>query len=139
LNLDNIYTNAPTEINTINGRVSMVDIITSLINMFGRLLVDDSDFLQYFNTMNDHNNREPYGRFGGSAQFINHNTNSSNKTVRFKFTSMEDVKEFLDIVDKNKTKLESLLDKVPFTLSVFFPEIEYSTELVQKLRPLIKN
>ena len=45
----------------------------------------------------------------------------------------------LDIVDKNKTKLESLLDKVPFTLSVFFPEIEYNTELVQKLRPLIKN
>jgi hypothetical protein len=42
-------------------------------------------------------------------------------------------------VDKNKAKLESLLDKVPFTLSAFFPEVEYSRELVQKLRPLIKN
>jgi chemotaxis methyl-accepting protein methylase len=52
---------------------------------------------------------------------------------------MEDVKEFLDIVDKNKTKLESLLDKVPFTLSAFFPEVECTPELVQKLRPLIKN
>ena len=51
----------------------------------------------------------------------------------------EDIKEFLDIVDKNKAKLESLLDKVPFTLTAFFPEVEYSTELVQKLRPLIKN
>ena len=52
LNLDNIFTNAPTEINTVNGRISMVDIITELINMFGRLLVVDSDFLQYFNTIN---------------------------------------------------------------------------------------
>ena len=52
---------------------------------------------------------------------------------------MEDIKEFLDIVDKNKAKLESLLDKVPFTLSAFFPEVEYTPELVQKLRPLIKN
>ncbi len=52
---------------------------------------------------------------------------------------MEDVKEFLDIVDKNKAKLESLLDNVPFTLTAFFPEVEYSRELVQKLRPLIKN
>ena len=61
LNLDNIFTNAPTEINTVNGRISMVDIITELINMFGRLLFVDSDFLQYFNTINDHNNSVPYG------------------------------------------------------------------------------
>ena len=139
LNLDNIFTNTPTEINTFNGRISMVNIVTELITMFERFLVEDSDFLRYFNQLNDPNNREPNGRFGGSAQTTNTNANSSNKKLRFKFTSMEDVKEFLDIVDNNKTKLESLLDKVPFTLSVFLPNVEYTPELVQKLRPLIKN
>jgi hypothetical protein len=130
LNLDNISTDLPTEINTMNGRVSIVDILTELINMFGRFVVDNTDFENY-------NPHLPDRQLGGvsNAKTIQNNKRS----ITFKVTSMEDAKEFLDIVDKNKTKLESLLDKVPFTLSAFFPEVEYTPELVQKLRPLIKN
>ena len=114
------------------------DALRYISEIFESFLVEDSEFFQYFNHLNDNNNnREPYGRFGGSAQVMNSNVNSSNKTLKFKFTSMEDVKKFLDIANKNKTKLGSLLDKLPFTLSVFFPEVEYSRELVQKLRPLL--
>ena len=124
LNFDNIYTDTPTEINTDFGIISLVDIITTLINMFGRFVVNSNPHL-------------PDRQLGGVS---NATTIQNNKrSITFKITSMEDMKEFLDIVDKNKTKLESLLDKVPFTLSAFFPEVEYSTTLVQKLRPLIKN
>ena len=130
LNFNNIYTDTPTEINTMNGRISLVNIITELINMFGRFIVNNADFGNY-------NPNLPDRQLGGAS---NATTIQNNKrSITFKITSMEDVKEFLDIVDKNKTKLESLLDKVPFTLSAFFPEVEYSTTLVQKLRPLIKN
>ena len=129
LNFDNIYTDTPTEINTDFGIISLVDIITTLINMFGRFVINNTDFENY-------NPHLPDRQLGG----VSNATSVNNKrNITFKITSMEDVKEFLDIVDKNKTKLESLLDKVPFTLSAFFPEVEYSTELVQKLRPLIKN
>jgi hypothetical protein len=130
LNFDNINTDIPTEINTNLGRVSIVDIITELINMFGRFVVDNTDFENY-------NPHLPHRQLGGAR---NATTIQNNKrSITFKITSMEDVNEFLDIVDKNKTKLESLLDKVPFTLSALFPEVEYTPELVQKLRPLIKN
>lgn len=129
LNLDNITTDLPTEINTMNGRVSIVDILTELINMFGRFVVNNTDFENY-------NPHLPDRQLGGvsNARPVN-----NKRSITFKITSMEDMKDFLDTVGKNKTKLESLLDKVPFTLSAFFPEVEYSTELVQKLRPLIKN
>ena len=130
LNFNNIYTDTPTEINTMNGRISLVNIITELINMFGRFILDNTDFGNY-------NPHLPDRQLGGAS---NATTIQNNKrSITFKITSMEDVKEFLDIVDKNKAKLESLLDKVPFTLTAFFPEVEYSRELVQKLRPLIKN
>jgi hypothetical protein len=130
LNFDNIYTDTPTEINTNFGIISLVDILTELINMFGRFVVNNADFENY-------NPHLPDRQLGGAS---NATTIRNNKrSITFKITSMEDVNEFLDIVDKNKTKLESLLDKVPFTLSAFFPEVEYSRELVQKLRPLIKN
>jgi hypothetical protein len=130
LNFDNINTDIPTEINTMNGRISLVNIITELINMFGRFIVNNADFGNY-------NPHLPDRQLGGAS---NATTIQNNKrSITFKITSMEDVKEFLDIVDKNKATLESLLDKQPFTFSVFFPEVEYSTELVQKLRPLIKN
>jgi|UniRef100_A0A6C0CUG2 hypothetical protein len=130
LNFDNIYTDTPTEINTNFGIISLVDIIATLINMFGRFIVNNADFGNY-------NPNLPDRQLGGAS---NATTIQNNKrSITFKITSMEDVKEFLDIVDKNKTKLESLLDKVPFTLSAFFPEVEYTPELVQKLRPLIKN
>jgi hypothetical protein len=130
LNLDNIFTNAPTEINTVNGRISMVDIIATLINMFARFIVNNADFENY----NYYFQNRQLGGVSNTTSSI-----KSNQNIKFKFTSMEDVKDFLDVVDKNKTKLESLLEKVPFTLSAFFPKIEYSRELVQKLRPLIKN
>jgi hypothetical protein len=130
LNFDNIYTDTPTEINTNFGIISLVNIITELINMFGRFILDNTDFGNY-------NPHLPDRQLGGAS---NATTIQNNKrSITFKITSMEDVKEFLDIVDKNKAKLESLLDKVPFTLTAFFPEVEYSRELVQKLRPLIKN
>ena len=125
LNFDNIYTDTPTEINTDFGIISLVDIITTLINMFGRFVVNS--------------NPHPPDRQLGGVSNITSPVKSKDQNIKFKFTSMEDIKEFLDIVDKNKAKLESLLDKVPFTLTAFFPEVEYSTELVQKLRPLIKN
>lgn len=129
LNLDNITTDLPTEINTMNGRVSIVDILTELINMFGRFVINNIDFENY-------NPHLPDRQLGG----VSNATSVNNKrNITFKITSMEDMKDFLDTVGKNKTKLESLLDKVPFTLTAFFPEVEYSTELVQKLRPLIKN
>jgi hypothetical protein len=124
LNFDNINTDIPTEINTNFGIISLVDIIATLINMFGRFVVNSNPHL-------------PDRQLGGAS---NATTIRNNKrSITFKITSMEDVNEFLDIVDKNKTKLESLLDKVPFTLSALFPEVEYTPELVQKLRPLIKN
>ena len=130
LNLDNITTDLPTEINTMNGRVSIVDILTELINIFGRFIVNNADFENY-------NPHLPDRQLGGVS---NATTIQNNKrSITFQITSMEDMKDFLDTVGKNKTKLESLLDKVPFTLTAFFPEVEYSTELVQKLRPLIKN
>jgi hypothetical protein len=130
LNFDNIYTDTPTEINTNFGRISLVNIITELINMFGRFVLHNRDFGNY-------NPHLPDRQLGGET---NATTIQNNKrSITFKITSMEDVNEFLDIVDKNKTKLESLLDKVPFTLSALFPEVEYTPELVQKLRPLIKN
>ena len=129
LNFDNIYTDTPTEINTDFGIISLVDIITTLINMFGRFVLHNTDF---------GNPHLPDRQLGGVSN-ITSPVKSKDQNIKFKFTSMEDVKEFLDIVDKNKTKLESLLDKVPFTLSAFFPEVEYTPELVQKLRPLIKN
>ena len=130
LNFDNINTDVPTEINTINGIISLVNIITELINMFGRFILDNTDFGNY-------NPHLPDRQLGGAS---NATTIQNNKqSITFKITSMEDMKEFLDIVGKNKTKLESLLDKVPFTLSTLFPEMEYTPELVQKLRPLIKN
>lgn len=129
LNFDNINTDLPTEINTMYRRVSIVDIITELINMFGRFVLHNTDF---------GNPHLPDRQLGGVSN-ITSPVKSKDQNIKFKFTSMEDVKEFLDIVDKNKAKLESLLDKVPFTLTAFFPEVEYSTELVQKLRPLIKN
>ena len=129
LNFDNIYTDTPTEINTDFGIISLVDIITTLINMFGRFVLHNTDF---------GNPHLPDRQLGGVSN-ITSPVKSKDQNIKFKITSMEDVKEFLDIVDKNKTKLESLLDKVPFTLSAFFPEVEYSTELVQKLRPSIKN
>ena len=130
LNFDNIYTDTPTEINTDFGRISLVNIITELINMFGRFILDNTDFGNY-------NPHLPDRQLGGAS---NATTIQNNKrSITFKITSMEDVKEFLDIVDKNKAKLESLLDKVPFTLTALFPEVEYTPELVQKLRPLIKN
>jgi len=130
LNFDNINTDIPTEINTNFGIISLVDIIATLINMFGRFIVNNADFGNY-------NPNLPDRQLGGET---NATTIQNNKRgITFKITSMEDVNEFLDIVDKNKTKLESLLDKVPFTLSAFFPEVEYTPELVQKLRPLIKN
>jgi chemotaxis methyl-accepting protein methylase len=98
--------------------------------MFGRFVVNNRDFGNY-------NPHLPDRQLGGVS---NATTIQNNKrSITFKITSTEDMKEFLDIVDKNKTKLESLLDKVPFTLSAFFPEVEYTPELVQKLRPLIKN
>lgn len=131
LNFDNINTDVPTEINTMNGRVSIVDVLTELINMFGRFVVHNTDFENY-------NPHLPDRQLGGVSN-ITSPVKSKDQNIKFKFTSMEDVKEFLDIVGKNKAKLESLLDKVPFTLTAFFPEVEYSTELVQKLRPLIKN
>ena len=124
LNFDNINTDIPTDINTNFGIISLVDIIATLINMFGRFVVNSNPHL-------------PDRQLGGAS---NATTIRNNKrSITFKITSMEDVNEFLDIVDKNKTKLESLLDKVPFTLSALFPEVEYTPELVQKLRPLIKN
>ena len=129
LNFDNIYTDTPTEINTDFGIISLVDIITTLINMFGRFVLHNTDF---------GNPHLPDRQLGGVSN-ITSPIKSKDQNIKFKFTSMEDVKEFLDIVDKNKTKLESLLDKVPFTLSAFFPEVEYTPELVKKLRPLIKN
>jgi hypothetical protein len=129
----NLQGNTGHDVLTPYGRFNVNDVLRYINDIFEHFLVDDNDFFQYFNHLNDSNNREPYGRFGGSAR------NSSNKTLRFKFTSMNDVKEFLNIVKQNKEKLESLLDKQPFTLSVFFPEVEYRPELVQKLRPLIKN
>ena len=130
LNLDNINTDFPTEINTNLGRISIVDIITELINMFGRFVINNTDFENY-------NPQLPDRQLGGAS---NATTIQNNKqSITFKITSMEDMKEFLDIVGKNKTKLEYLLDKVPFTLSALFPEVEYTPELVQKLRPLIKN
>lgn len=113
------------------GAFNINDAFRYISDLFGRFLVDESDFLQHFNELNDDNNREPYSRFGGSA--------TTTKSIRFKFISMNDVKDFLNIVGKNKEKLETLLDKQPFTVSIFFPEIEYSRELVEKLRPLIKN
>ncbi len=130
LNLDNINTDFPTEINTNLGRVSIVDIITELINMFGRFVVNNTDFENY-------NPHLPDRQLGGVSNATTIQNNKRN--ITFKITSMEDMKEFLDIMGKNKTKLESLLDKVPFTLSAFFPEVEYTPELVQKLTPLIKN
>jgi len=129
LNLDNISTDLPTEINTMSGRISIVDIITELINMFGRFVVDNTDFENY-------NPHLPDRQLGGVS---NATSNNNKRNISFKITSMEDMKEFLDIVDKNKTKLESLLDKQPFTLYALFPEVEYTPELVQKLTPLIKN
>jgi hypothetical protein len=132
LNFDNIYTDTPTEINTDFGRISLVDILTELINMFGRFVVNNTDF------ENNYNPHLPDRQLGGASN-ATPPFKSKDQNIKFKFTSMEDVNEFLDIVDKNKTKLESLLDKVPFTLSAFFPEVEYTPELVQKLRPLIKN
>lgn len=131
LNFDNINTDVPTEINTNFGIISLVNIITTLINMFGRFILHNTDFGNY-------NPHLPDRQLGGVSN-ITSPVKSKDQNIKFKFTSMEDVKEFLDIVDKNKAKLESLLDKVPFTLSAFFPEVEYSRELVQKLRPLIKN
>jgi hypothetical protein len=129
LNLDNINTDFPTEINTNLGRVSIVDIVTELINMFGRFVVDNTDFENY-------NPHLPDRQLGGVS---NATSNNNKRNISFKITSMEDAKEFLNIVDKNKKKLDSLLDKKPFTLYALFPEVEYSRELVQKLRPLIKN
>ena len=131
LNFDNIYTDTPTEINTDFGIISLVDIVTTLINMFGRFVINNADFENY-------NPHLPDRQLGGVSN-ITSPVKSKDQNIKFKFTSMEDVKEFLDIVDKNKAKLESLLDKVPFTLTAFFPEVEYTPELVQKLRPLIKN
>jgi Ring finger domain len=136
---NNLQGNTGHDVSTPYGTFNINDILRYVTNIFERFLVDDSDFFQYFNNLNDHNNREPYGRFGGSAQVINSNASSSNKILRFKFTSTEDVEDFLSIVKQNKEKLGSLLDGQPFTLTVLFPELKYSRELVQKLRPLIKN
>jgi hypothetical protein len=130
LNFDNIYTDTPTEINTNFGRISLVNIITELINMFGRFIVNNADFGNY-------NPHLPDRQLGGVSNATT--TQNNKRNITFKITSMEDMKEFLDIMGKNKTKLESLLDKVPFTLSALFPEVEYTPELVQKLIPLIKN
>jgi len=129
----NLQGNTGHDVLTPYGRFNVNDVILYINDILERFLVDDNDFFQYFSHLNDSNNREPYDRFGGIAQ------NSSNKTLRFKFTSMNDVKDFLNIVKQNKEKLESLLDEQPFTLSLLFPEVEYSRELIQKLRPLIKN
>ena len=123
LTFDNIHTDLPTEIN-----INLI--IPELISMFGRFVANSIGFGNY-------NPNLPDRQLGGAT---NATTIQNNKrSITFKITSMEDVKEFLNIVDKNKTKLESLLDKVPFTLTALFPEVEYTPELVQKLRPLIKN
>jgi hypothetical protein len=123
LTFDNIHTDLPNEIN-----INLI--IPELISMFGRFVANSIGFGNY-------NPNLPDRQLGGAT---NATTIQNNKrSITFKITSMEDVKEFLNIVDKNKTKLKSLLDKVPFTLTALFPEVEYTPELVQKLRPLIKN
>ncbi len=113
------------------------EVIRVINEIFSRFLVDDSDFYNYFNGINHDNNDEPNYNYGGSAE-VSHNHNSFNKVLRFKFTSMEDVDEFSTVFKKNKRKLESLLDNVPFRLSIIFPEIEYSRDLVEKLEPITK-
>ena len=114
-----------------------MEIIRGINEIFSRFLVDDNDFYNYFNAINDGNNREPPNNYGGSAE-VSHTSLNKNNISRFKFTSMEDVDEFSTVFKKNKRKLEALLDNVPFRLSVIFPEIEYSRDLVEKLEPIIK-
>ena len=120
------------------GGIDTMEIIRGINEIFSRFLVDDNDFYNYFNAINDDNNREPPNNYGGSAE-VSHTSLNKNNILRFKFTSMEDVDEFSTVFKKNKRKLEALLDNVPFRLSVIFPEIEYSRDLVEKLRPLVKS
>ena len=120
------------------GGLDTMEIIRGINEIFSRFLVDDNDFYNYFNAINDGNNREPPNNYGGSAE-VSHTSLNKNNISRFKFTSMEDVDEFSTVFKKNKRKLEALLDNVPFRLSVIFPEIEYSRDLVEKLEPIIKQ
>jgi hypothetical protein len=120
------------------GGLDTMEIIRGINEIFSQFLVDDNDFYNYFNAINDGNNREPPNNYGGSAE-VSHTSLNKNNISRFKFTSMEDVDEFSTVFKKNKRKLESLLDNVPFRLSVIFPEIEYSRDLVEKLEPIVKQ
>jgi hypothetical protein len=120
------------------GGIDTMEIIRGINEIFSRFLVDDNDFYNYFNAINDGNNREPPNNYGGSAE-VSHTSLNKNNISRFKFTSMEDVDEFSTVFKKNKRKLEALFDNVPFRLSVIFPEIEYSRDLVEKLEPIVKQ